>query len=315
MAKHDDMPQTLKQGQRFVQINCLRKPPDRGHGVSKDKLGRYGWADIAGKKGKYREIEKTKLSIDTSYQRSQSVHRARGIASAFDWRAFGTLLVSVRKIKNKTIYYVIDGGHRLLAALMRPDVGMVPCYLFTGLSGDDEANIFVEANTSQKNPSASDIFLARVRGGDGVAQALLAVFRAHGFVVTATGDPVQSNTVKAVSTYYKLGPKLSAAALSFCEAVFGEQDGHKRTWTQGFVATGIVQFASELREQQSVDLLDPDITTRLAATFTFEEMLARAHTTRAIDPKMRRPTSICRALIEAHNTGRRTKCLRPPIAR
>ena len=177
--------ETLGAGVHFVHVDRLKKDPSR---AGPSKLGRYGWAEVAGKLGKFAMIPKRELTVDNSYQRPQSVRRARDIAAAFDWRAFGTLLVSRRKVKRKTINYVIDGGHRLLAGLLRPDVGRVPCLVFEGLTQDEEAEIFVAANTKQKKPSPSDIFLARVSANDPTAQGLLQIFRAHGLEVKPTGE-------------------------------------------------------------------------------------------------------------------------------
>jgi len=302
----------LSSGTNFVHLNSLSKTPDHGRGVSNDKLGRYGWAEVAGKRGKYEAIAKDALTVDNSYQRPQSVRRARDIAGAFDWRAFGSLLVSRRKIKRKTINYVLDGGHRLLAALMRPDVGQVPCLVFEGLTQDEEANIFVTANTKQRKPTPSDIFIARVAANDCIAQQLLKVFRDHGLVVKPTGDTVTPSTVKAVTAFYTLGPVVTAAVLDFCEAVFVNENGRKRDWTQGYVAEGIALFGELLHSQQRLTLGSSEVVERLSDRLPFDALMARAHTFRAVDPKMRRTTAVCRALVEAFNKHKQTRRLDPP---
>ena len=301
--------ETLGAGVHFVHVDRLKKDPSR---AGPSKLGRYGWAEVAGKLGKFAMIPKRELTVDNSYQRPQSVRRARDIAAAFDWRAFGTLLVSRRKVKRKTINYVIDGGHRLLAGLLRPDVGRVPCLVFEGLTQDEEAEIFVAANTKQKKPSPSDIFLARVSANDPTAQGLLQIFRAHGLEVKPTGDTITPATVKAVGAFHTLGPRVTTAVLGFCEAIFASQDGRKRDWTQGFVANGIALFGELLHSQQRLTLLSPSVVERLTGRLPLDAMLARVHTLRAVDPKMRRSTAVCRALVEAYNKHKQARRLDPP---
>src|SRR4051794_31726791 len=87
-----------------------------------DKIRQYGWtADNV--PGKLIYLPKESLQVDPTYQRPLNDRKRLRIASAFNWAAFGVLICARRP--DGTIW-VIDGQHRLSAAMSRSDVRDVP---------------------------------------------------------------------------------------------------------------------------------------------------------------------------------------------
>lgn len=135
------------------------------------------WESDLGSRGRLAQINKHNLRVDLSYQREQSKDRARRIACEFNWAGFGVLVVSERANGD---YFVLDGGHRLLATMLRPEVKNVPCYVFSGLSETDEASAFVYYNAHRRPPCGLDLFAAQVLAGDYNATAVARILRAYG---------------------------------------------------------------------------------------------------------------------------------------
>lgn len=92
-------------------------------------------------RGTFMTIGKLKLTVPIDdYQRNRkNSARAKEIARRWNWAAVGALTV----IRRQTGEYVVaDGGTRLSAALLRPDVIEVPCMVHNVSSVKDEAEIF-----------------------------------------------------------------------------------------------------------------------------------------------------------------------------
>lgn len=100
-------------------------------------------------KREFRMIPKARLTIPVDdYQRNEAEGRiAAEIAQNFDWVAFGTLIVIHR---TDGTLQVIDGGTRLNAALKRDDINELPCIVFSGLTAEEEAEVFLRVNENRR---------------------------------------------------------------------------------------------------------------------------------------------------------------------
>lgn len=143
---------------------------DRGE----KKAESYGWNTDFGKRGKFCLLSKAELRIDSSYQRGQSKHKAQRIAREFLWFAFGIVIVSRRA--NGSLF-VLDGGHRTLTAMMRPEIDVIPCLVFDGLSKEQEAKAFIYYNANRKAPTGIELFAADVVAKDPIAIGVNAIAR------------------------------------------------------------------------------------------------------------------------------------------
>jgi len=122
----------------------LAYPPNKSTG--QPKWEKWKWAKLAPFVGEFRRVPKTALHLDGDYQRD-AVSKARvvAIAAEFDWLRFGALAVAERG--DKTLW-VVDGGHRLRAAMKRVDVTLVPCVVHPSNGVAHEAEKFVDINTA-----------------------------------------------------------------------------------------------------------------------------------------------------------------------
>jgi hypothetical protein len=105
--------------------------------TKQSKVERYGWK-LVDKFGESMQIHKDKLLIDESYQRSATQAKVRNIANKWSWIACGSLIVGSRDGQ----YYLIDGGHRVMAARLREVIGNFPA-------------LYSRRATSSRNPKDS----------------------------------------------------------------------------------------------------------------------------------------------------------------
>lgn len=132
-------------------------------------------------------IEVSRLSIDESYQRATDSSKSRSlifrIAQGWNWHLCQPLVVS-RRLDGSL--FVIDGQHRLTAALTRGDIPHLPCVVVTGQQGEDEARTFVDLNTQRQRLSQSDIFNALLAAGDEDAKRVADLLHDTGWHQTRT---------------------------------------------------------------------------------------------------------------------------------
>lgn len=131
------------------------------------------------------------LAVDHAYQRMaeepSSQRLIKHIAENWDWRLCAPLTVSDRSPPEPGLY-VIDGQHRLAAAIMRGDVDEVPCIIskFDGI--EDEARLFVALNSARRQVGEVEKFHARVASKDHYALAAKRVIEDCGLTVARYTD-------------------------------------------------------------------------------------------------------------------------------
>jgi len=121
------------------------------------KIDRYHWL-CQHERGKYAEINKHEMVIDHEYQRRANERRILAITKNWSWVAFGTIAITKRNSK----YYVLDGQHRVMAAMRRSDVEELPCMVFELNGIEEEALAFIMLNKERKPPISIDTFQAEV---------------------------------------------------------------------------------------------------------------------------------------------------------
>lgn len=129
-----------------------------------DKVTLYKWK-FKDKPGVFKQIPKLQLNIPTEYQREPLASKVSLITADFSWIAFGALVVALRD----DAYWVIDGQHRLLAALRRSDIDKLPCIVFETESVEKEAQGFLDLNTKRKPVSSLARHRAMTAANDEVA--------------------------------------------------------------------------------------------------------------------------------------------------
>ena len=228
------------------------------HGGTVDKVKRYGW-DQTDQPGTLRVISKHDLKIDHTYQRDANDAKVKSIARDWSWVAFGALIVAERHGR----FYVIDGQHRLNAALMRSDIRTLPCVVFDATSIEDEAGGFLQSNKNRKPISSLETYRAKLVSGDETALYLQDLFERNGVEVVAH---TQVFGVKCVAIITRLAEQKRdaleamfpiAVAIAKAEGVsvkeriieslcylqhYGDQDLSSGTWRARILRLGHVEL-------------------------------------------------------------------------
>lgn len=133
---------------------------------NKDKIERYDWK-LLDQPGEQRMLSKRLLRVDEQYQREAKEPKVKEIARAWSWLACGAILVAERE----GVFFVYDGQHRVLAALRRSDIDLLPCLVFRTTGIKEEAAAFLRANKNRKPLNSLAKFRAEIVAGN--APALL----------------------------------------------------------------------------------------------------------------------------------------------
>ena len=133
------------------------------------------------KAGMPREIPSNLLLTGQGYQRTVQEKDLAKLLREWDNRVLEPLLVSFRDGK----YYVIDGQHRL-AAIRRMNDGkdaIIPCTVLTGLTYEDEADLFYRIDAAKRRLSAAQATKALVEAEtDPEVNEVLRLLKDAGFV-------------------------------------------------------------------------------------------------------------------------------------
>jgi hypothetical protein len=127
------------------------------------------------------------LLIDESYQRSLEAEGSqaliRRIAARWDWGLCQPLFIARRADGG---LYVVDGQHRLAAALLRGDINQLPCVVRDFSTAEQEAAAFVALNQQRRPLSSLDLFKASVAAGDMEATMIVQCVTEAGLAIAAT---------------------------------------------------------------------------------------------------------------------------------
>lgn len=104
------------------------------------------------------------LLVDNSYQRTPEEHVLHKIEVNYDPRQVRKLYISQREDGSM---YVIDGNHTRLAAMrVLGEDAMLEAEIYTGLTVEEEADMFVKLNSNSKKISFNDNLKARYKRND-----------------------------------------------------------------------------------------------------------------------------------------------------
>lgn len=150
------------------------------------KVKQYGW-ELKDKPGYLVWLSKSELLVDHSYQRKAKHTRVLHIAQKWSWLACGVIVVAKRKDEQR--FYVVEGQHRVLAALKRSDIDRLPCLVFKTESAKEEAAGFYDANTGRRMPTSLEKWKAQLMRGDATTTFVDALIRQAGRVASNTTGP------------------------------------------------------------------------------------------------------------------------------
>jgi hypothetical protein len=214
-------------------------------------------------------IHLSRLSIDDVYQRSTDNEASRrliaSIATKFDWRLCGPLVVSRRTDDTLTI---IDGQHRWMAASKRGDIPQLPCCVFRYESIEEEARMFILANRARKPMNRLDDYFAALAAADEDALEIQQLVMDAGLRVsrntssTAWGPGEIAFTAAIANSVRKFGPAITSAVLTNMAVAFPEQ----KLRHGGAIFGGLIRVMSRPGPD-----FDPDRLVRVLQTKTADE--------------------------------------------
>lgn len=117
-------------------------------------------------------IPAEQLFVDHHYQRDLDMPRAKRMANDWDRRMVGILDVADRGDTATPRYSVIDGQHRWAAAALLDDTPILVCNVHTGLTLEDEAELFDRLNRERRRITTWDHWHARKASGDRTVRAI-----------------------------------------------------------------------------------------------------------------------------------------------
>lgn len=182
------------------------------HNGKISKIDRYKWQAL-GDKGTFREIHKSELSIPREYQRDTNSAKVLDIASKWSWFGCAVIIVAYR---NETLW-VVDGQHRVLAAMTRSDIGALPCLIFDTTSLTEEAMAFLLINSGRKPISAIDKLRALNEAGDQDCAFVVNELSGLGIEIVKTANKaMQIKCIAACQRMAKDKPQSFIRALTVC---------------------------------------------------------------------------------------------------
>jgi hypothetical protein len=206
------------------------------------------------------------------YQREESEQFIRHWTRYYDEKLVGTLTVSER---DEGLYYVIDGWHRRQITMGKfgPDHEM-KCEVHTGLSEQEEADMFDALDSNRRKLAPRDRFAGRLRMGGLAEKDIVRILDQYGVgvVLSKSGGPAQNQTGAHQTLYEVYGvagnqwhgsPDLLDRVMRVCTGTYGAEGG-----TYG---TLLKSFAILFRARPEVN--DKDLMQKLAKFGTFYSLL------------------------------------------
>jgi hypothetical protein len=186
-----------------------------------DKIARYKWK-LKDKPGLLETVPKELLRVNEEYQRAHNIDKALKLAGNWSWIACGCLIVAYRDGE----YWVIDGGHRTVAAMHRSDIDLLPCIIFETEGIEQEAQGFLDSNTNRKPMTMFDRHRARLVINDPVAVMIQKEADAQGVTL---GKYARRDTVRCLSQLYYVAerwPEVYRLAFKVCCQLAKREAGH-----------------------------------------------------------------------------------------
>jgi hypothetical protein len=202
---------------------------------------------------KLRWVPLNKMRTNPLAQRDLNNARVDKIASEMDLEQFGVPTVSLRD----GIYYIVDGQHRIQAYIKwsGPDWEQqtLQCWVYEGLSADEEAEIFLKLNDILA-VNAFSRFRVAVQAQRPIENDIVRVVEKQGLKISK--DKV-SGSIKAVGTlrriYLRSGPDVLGRTLTIANDAYG--DAGLQTQTMDGLSLFVARYDGTIDDADVVDRL------------------------------------------------------------
>lgn len=233
------------------------------------------------------------IHINPLAQREYRPPWAAQIAAEFDPEAFKPPVVSHRGSK----YYCIDGQHTIGAfRLMSWGDQEVQCWVYEGLTEEQEADLFLKLNNT-KNIPAFEEFTVAVNAGRETETDIDRIVRANGMKISKKEDGI--SCVTALEKVYEAGPKVLGRTVRITRDAFGDR---------GFEAS-VIKGIGQVCARYNGEIDDAALVAKLGRIRGgVNGLLSNA---RHIEKQMSKPMYQCvaAAVVETYNSGRGGKKL------
>lgn len=249
-----------------------------------------------------RLVKVRELHVDPNYQRGLSQPRIAAMARHWDPLLADEIKVSMRQDGS---LWLIDGQHRMAAAMLA-NIDELFAMVMTGLTPEQEADLFVRGTKQRKGFNSLEEWKAALSAGypDVVAINAL-VERLGGRVNTSPNSTKGINAPSALSDVYRLGGiELLEWTLETIRAAWGDLDGQN---VSAFIIKGLGLFLG-----MYADVLDHDRITAQMKRAGVTELGRKSNAYRAIRGPMgeTRVSAIYYAFADIYNYNLRdTKAL------
>lgn len=250
----------------------------------------------------YKSTEPTYMKLTlkdlklANYQRKPDAKKVKKISENFNPITIGTLIVSYRGGE----FYLVDGDHRMLVLIKR-GIHEWMCEVHSGLSYQDEANMFRIINKNRKPMSANVSLNAALEGNDPDAIGLQKIITEEGYELCLKNHTSERYKIRAVGDleiiYNTYGENGLRKVLRFIKNTWGGEKDALR----GMVMRGIAVFFSHY--YGVVD--ENNLTKKLSITPVQELMRKAAANTRVFGGHA--GTNFARAMVEIYNKGKKNK--------
>jgi hypothetical protein len=251
-----------------------------------------------------RKLEVSELTRDNSYQREPSLGFVKTVVDHFIPALVGYISVALRS----SGLYVIDGWHRVLA-LRDLDKRTVFGFVFSEMTPEQEALMFLGLNRFNRKPSALEVFHAARVGREPTACSINKTVNKVGLVIPRSNGNTENHIycISALESLFVRGGE---------PVIWNTLDVLKKSWEPKepskfcrnlVMGAGFLFLHAELRK-----LLDPGQLTRALRRTSPVRLLIDAETQRDALAPERRPYVVTEQIINAYNRSVRGKSRKLP---
>lgn len=176
-----------------------------------------------------------RLFIDADYQRPLTSF-VDEVTRDYDPAKVGTLLVSARDDER---FAVFDGQTRM-EAMKRNGEPDAPCLVYSGLTPEQEAQLFADLVTKRRGTAAYLRFRAELRAGKPQAVAIAEIVEAAGLDLGLVEKPNTVRAVAALENVYRRDPDLLPLVLNTITAAWPDPTTDARL--TGDIVRGLAVF-------------------------------------------------------------------------
>jgi hypothetical protein len=213
-----------------------------------------------GPKPELKWLELAKLYVDSRYQRNTksraSEKNLEYLKSSFSWAHCGALIVCLVPTEKK--YAVIDGQHRLQAALARKDIDSLPCLIISGLDFEKQAKSFVAINTKRVQLNTLAAFHAAVASGDKAAAGIKDILDECNIEIPRSpvvGAQTEARQMQSPGTLAALIGRYTRKHICWALNIIPEAYGDKKGMMRASMVKALVHFAKVTPDIDQVRML------------------------------------------------------------